>query len=165
MAHSWIYSLFFSFTKILLSAYAAQPGSSMATRRSSRTSPTNSRKPNGCFIFEKMRHPAKQKGTFSQKENLSLPAEATINAAAKDRIYVIFFWNTRIVISSLMSLIVTIFAINHLLTATAVVFPKLLQWSTLRTLPPILFYCSNLRIPMDQYVRNNKLAHMLMSLS
>lgn len=91
MAHSWIYSLFFSFTKILLSAYAAQPGSSMATRRSSRTSPTDSRKPNGCFIFEKMRHPAKQKGHFSQKKTLSLSAEATINAAGKDRIYVIFF--------------------------------------------------------------------------
>ena len=47
---------------------------------------------------------------------------------------VIFIFKTRTSISSLMSFFVTTLAINHLFQATAVVFEKLLQSSTLKKL-------------------------------
>ena len=58
---------------------------------------------------------------------LTLSAEATIKAIAKDKICDFYFPKRRISIGSLMSFIVTTLAINHLPTATAAIFETLLQ--------------------------------------
>ena len=105
------------------SAYLAQPGSPMATRRSSRNISANFSKTlfsNSCFICG--RHAfSKTKRSQRSKKILTLLTEAT-KAAAKDRMCEI-----RTPVSSLMSFFVTTLAINHLLSTTSVVFEKLLQ--------------------------------------
>ena len=127
----------FRLTKILSSAYLAQPGPSMATRRSSRSSSANSSKPlfpNSCFICRKTCNQQNQKDIVA-KNILTLLAEATIKAAAKDKTF-----KTQTLILSLMSFFVPTLAINYLFSAaSAVVFEKPLEWPTLRKLWTILF--------------------------
>ena len=74
-----IFLLFFRFTKILSAAYLAQPGSSSVylaqTRRSSRSSSTDSSKPlfsNKLLHMWKDTHSAKQKGHSGQKDPYSV---------------------------------------------------------------------------------------------
>ena len=63
------------------------------------------------------------------KNILTLLAEATIKAAAKDKTF-----KTQTLILSLMSFFVPTLAINYLFSASAVVFEKPLEWPTLRKL-------------------------------
>ena len=104
----------FRITKILPSVYLAQPGSSMATRRSSRSSSANSSKPlflNSCFICRKTRIQENKKDILTKKifTLFTLLAEATIKEEAEDKTC-----ETRTSLLLLMSFFVTTLEINHL---------------------------------------------------
>ena len=124
--------LFFRFTKVSSSTKSREPRLSMATRRSSRSSSTDSRNPlfpNSCFINKK---------DIVAKTILTLSAEATIKAAAKIKMCNFYFQNKDLDLLA-HQLQCDHPCSNHLLAATAVVFEKPLQWLALKKLCSILF--------------------------
>ena len=89
----WTFLLLFRLTIIFSSAYLAQLGSSMATKRSSRRDRTDSSKPlfpSNCFICGNTRI-QKNKNDIADKKILILLAEATMKTAAKGKLYDFYF--------------------------------------------------------------------------
>ena len=132
--------MLFIFTKILPSTYLAQPGSSMAIRRSSRRSSADSSNPlfpKSCIICGKTRTQQNKKGIVPKKI-FRLLAEVSIKIAAKDKMCDFYFQNNDLDLVAL-ELLCRNLSINQLLSATAVVFEKLFQLSTLRKLGNMLF--------------------------